>query len=248
MSGTVEPRARCLEALDIFVLAGGLGTRIRPALGDLPKLLAPISGRPYLAYLLDWLERFGARRVVLGLGHRAGAVIAHLNAQPPGRIDVATVVEPSPLGTAGAIRFARSALKSDPVLIMNGDSLTDADLCAFVERHRSSGATGTLLCAEVDDGSRYGRVELDRHGRITGFAEKDASFHGRALISAGVYLLSARLLDEIASGSAASLERDVFECLPAGTLAAFSGRFQFIDIGTPQSLERAGEVLRVGPA
>jgi NDP-sugar pyrophosphorylase family protein len=247
VSGTGAERARCLEALDIFVLAGGLGTRIRPALGDLPKLLAPISGRPYLVYLLDWLERFGARRVVLGLGYRAEAVVGHLNARPPGRIEVATVVEPSPLGTAGAIRFARSALHSDPVLIMNGDSFTDADLCAFVECHRGSGAIGTVLCAEVEDGGRYGRVDLDRHGRVAGFAEKDASFHGRALISAGIYLLSARLLDDIACGAGTSLERDVFERLPAGTLAAFSGRFRFIDIGTPESLERAADVLGVGP-
>lgn len=248
MSGTVEPRARCLEALDIFVLAGGLGTRIRPALGDLPKLLAPISGRPYLAYLFDWLERFGARRVVLGLGYKAEAVIGHLNAQPPRRIDVVTIVEPSPLGTAGAIRFARNALQSDPVLIMNGDSFVDADLCAFVECHCRNKAIGTVLCAEVNDGGRYGRVELDRRGRIVGFVEKDAAFHGRALISAGVYLLSARLLDDIASGAAASIEHDVFERLPAGTLAAFAGRFQFIDIGTPESLERAGGLLGAGPA
>ncbi len=75
---SVSPRGGCLEALDIFILAGGLGTRIRPVLGDLPKILAPILGRPYLAYLLDWLERFGARRVVLGLGHRAQAVVEYL--------------------------------------------------------------------------------------------------------------------------------------------------------------------------
>ena len=113
-----------------------MGTRIRPVLGDLPKILAPILGRPYLAYLLDWLERFGARRVVLGLGHRAQAVVEYLeDAHPASQIEVTTVVEPSPLGTAGAIRFARGALRSDPVLVMNGDSFTDADLCAFVDRH-----------------------------------------------------------------------------------------------------------------
>ena len=62
--------AQCLAALDVLVIAGGLGTRIQSALGDTPKLLAPIGGRPYLAYLLDWLRRFGAKRIVLGLGHR----------------------------------------------------------------------------------------------------------------------------------------------------------------------------------
>ena len=245
---SVSPRGRCLEALDIFVLAGGLGTRIRPVLGDLPKILAPILGRPYLAYLLDWLERFGALRVVLGLGHRAQAVVDYLDARPAGRIEVATVIEPSPLGTAGAIRFARGVLRSDPVLVMNGDSFTDADLCAFVDRHLAAKTIGTMLCAEVDDAGRYGRVELDQSGRIGGFIEKDANFHGTALISTGVYLLSADLLDDIAAGDAASIERDVFERLPSGTLAAFAGRFRFIDIGTPESLALAAVVFGAGSA
>ena len=245
---SVSTRGRCLEALDIFILAGGLGTRIRPVLGDLPKILAPILGRPYLAYLLDWLERFGARRVVLGLGHRAQAVVEYLEEAPPAsQIEVTTVVEPSPLGTAGAIRFARGALRSDPVLIMNGDSFTDADLCAFVDRHSAAKARGSVLCAEVDDAGRYGRVEIDQHGYIHGFVEKDAAFHGRALINAGVYLLSEGLLDDIAAGEAASIERDVFEHLPSGSLAAFAGRFRFIDIGTPESLARAASVFGAEP-
>jgi NDP-sugar pyrophosphorylase family protein len=248
VSGAVTARRRCLQALDIFVLAGGLGTRIRPVLGELPKILAPISGRPYLAYLLDWLQRFGARRVVLGLGHGAKAVIDHLDAWPAGgRIELTTMVEPSPLGTAGAIRFARGALRSDPVLIMNGDSFTDADLCAFVDRHSASEAIGTVLCAEVDNAGRYGRVELDRGGYIYGFIEKDAAFHGRAQINAGVYLLSAAMLDDIAAGQAVSLERDVYERLPPGSLAAFAGPFRFIDIGTPESLALAASVLRAVP-
>jgi NDP-sugar pyrophosphorylase family protein len=250
VSGASATRARCLEALDVFVLAGGLGTRIRPVLGDVPKILAPISGRPYLAYLLDWLERFGARRVVLGLGHRAQVVIDHLAVQPrlgAGRMEITTVVEPSPLGTAGAIRFARGMLWSDPVLIMNGDSFTDADLCAFVEHHCTAGAAGSVLCAEVDDAGRFGRIDLDQQGYIRGFVEKDPAFHERSLINAGVYLLSAKLLDEIAAGHAASLERDVFECLPPGSLAALAGRFRFIDIGTPQSLALAADVLHAGP-
>ena len=185
---------------------------------------------------------------MLGLGHGAAAVLDYLRAQPATDVDIRTVVEPSPLGTAGAIRFARGALRSDPVLVMNGDSFTDADLCAFVDRHRAAKTIGTMLCAEVDDAGRYGRVELDQSGRIGGFIEKDANFHGTALISTGVYLLSADLLDDIAAGDAASIERDVFERLPAGSLAAFAGRFRFIDIGTPESLALAATVVDAGGA
>lgn len=235
---------RCLEPIDVLVLAGGLGTRLRSVLGDVPKLLAPIAGRPYLAYLLDWLVSFGARRVVLGLGHQAQAVLDYLHAHPPQSIAVVPVVEPKPLGTAGAVRFARQELRTEPVLVMNGDSLADADLCMLVTRHNRARARGTLLCAEVDDASRYGRVTLDRDGCIAGFVEKDPEYRGAAVVNAGIYLLSAALLDEIAGGDVASLERDVFERLPAGSLAALAVKFDFIDIGTPEALAGAPDMLR----
>jgi NDP-sugar pyrophosphorylase family protein len=237
--------ARCLATLNVLVIAGGLGTRIQPALGDTPKLLAPIAGRPYLACLLDWLRRFGAKRIVLALGHRAPAVVDFLdrNKSSYGDLTVETVTEPRPLGTAGAIRFARPNLRSDPVLVMNGDSFVDADLCAFVAHHRRAAAKATLLCAEVDDAGRYGRVELDGKGRIRGFIEKDPDFHGRSAVSAGVYLFSAALLDEIAAGDAISLEHDVFGRAASGSLDAFAGPFAFIDIGTPESLKLAERVF-----
>lgn len=241
-AGTSQ-RAQCLAPLDVFVIAGGLGTRIGPVLGDTPKLLAPIAGKPYLAYLLDWLRRFGAKRIVLGLGHRAAAVTDFLDRNRRADLDVATVIEPRPLGTAGAIRFARPHLRSDPVLIMNGDSFADADLCAFLDHHRRAAAKATLLCVEVDDAGRYGRVDIDDTGRIRGFIEKDPHFHGASAVSAGVYLFSAALLDQIAAGPAASLEREVFGGAPPGTFAAFVGRFAFIDIGTPDSLRLAERVI-----
>jgi NDP-sugar pyrophosphorylase family protein len=236
-------RGHCLEHCDSLVLAGGLGTRIRPVLGDVPKLLAPIGDRTYLDFLLQWLARYGARRVVLALGHGAQPILDHLGRRPMGSLAVETVVEPRPLGTAGAVRFARAKLTTDPVLVLNGDSFVDADLCAFYAAHRANGAQGTILCVEVANAGRYGRVLIDDRQRIGGFREKDASFQGDAFISAGVYFLSAALLDEIAAGSATSIERDVFERLPAGSLAAFAGCFRFIDIGTPETLALAESVL-----
>ena len=243
-AGNLE-RTHCLASLDVFVIAGGLGTRIGPVLGNTPKLLAPISGRPYLAYLLDWLRRFGAKRIVLGLGHRAQAVVDFLGRDKAAMagLEVVPLIEPRPLGTAGAVRFGRAQLRSDPVLIMNGDSFADADLCALVAHHRGAGAKATLLCVEVDDAGRYGRVEIDAQGRIRRFIEKDANFHGVSPISAGVYVFSAALLDEIAAGGAASLEHDVFAAAPPGSFAACAGRFAFIDIGTPQSLRAAERVI-----
>jgi NDP-sugar pyrophosphorylase family protein len=225
----------------VFVLAGGLGTRIRPVLGDIPKLLAPVRGGTYLDGLFDWLRGFGARRIVLGLGHQAQAVVDYLSEHPSEGLTVETVIEPRPLGTAGAIRFARAQLHSDPVMVLNGDSMADADLCAFLENHRTRGARGSVLCAEVDDAARYGRVLIDGNSMIDGFAEKDPAFGERALVNAGVYLMSAALLDEIAAGTAVSLEREIFERLPKNSLAAFNGCKNFIDIGTPESLALANQ-------
>jgi NDP-sugar pyrophosphorylase family protein len=230
----------CLEAIDVFVLAGGLGTRIRPVLGDVPKLLAPIGARTYLDQLLHWLRRFGARRVVLGLGVHAGAIVEHLRARPAEGLIIETVIEHAPLGTAGAIRLARPSLRSDPVMIVNGDSFADADLCRLLDRHRPTGATDTMLCAEVAEAGRYGRVMLDGEGFVERFVEKDPGFSGTAPINAGVYFVSARLLDAVAAGQAVSLERDVFERLPRRSFAAFAECGRFIDIGTPESLALAG--------
>ena len=244
----VFPSSNCLAPFDVFILAGGLGTRIRPALGRMPKLLAPIAGRPFLDHLLEPLRRFGARRVVLGLGYGAPSVIDHLSAHPQPDLVLSYVVEPQPLGTAGALRLARGKLHSDPVLVLNGDSLVQADLCGLVARHRDGGATGTILCAAVDDAGRFGRVVLNGAGYVETFVEKDPAFHGPGMVSAGIYLLSAGLLDEIAGGASVSLERDVFERLPPGSLAAFSDCSSFVDIGTPEILALARTMLAPAPA
>jgi NDP-sugar pyrophosphorylase family protein len=235
--------ANCLSPVDVFVLAGGLGTRIQPVLGDVPKLLAPIAGRRFIDFLFIWLRGFGARRVVLGLGHKAQTILDYLAEHPPEGISIETVQEPRPLGTAGAIRFARHMLHSNPILVMNGDSFVAADLCDFVARHQKSNARASILCTEVPDAGRYGRVLLDGAGRITCFAEKDQSVTGHGLINTGVYLLSADLLNEIASGDAVSLEREVFERLPRASLAGIEGTFDFVDIGTPESLAGSAEVI-----
>jgi len=139
--------------------------------------------------------------------------------------------------------FARAALRSDPVMVVNGDSLADADLCSLLEHHRTAKANATMLCAEVDDAGRYGRLVLDEQGFVERFVEKDSAFHGKAWINAGIYFVSTQLLDVIAAGTATSLERDVFERLPRRSLAAFTECFRFIDIGTPESLVQADEAF-----
>jgi len=229
-----------LADVDVLILAGGLGSRLAGVLGDIPKVLAPVEGRPFLNYQLDYLAGEGVRKVVLSLGHRAQMVIAYL-AQTKSPLPIETVVEPRPLGTAGAIAFARSTLCSDPVVLLTGDTWLDIDLAAMLAEHRASpGALATLSCVAVDDTRRYGAVELCADGTIARFSEKDQSSSSAGLVNGGVYLLSERLLDSLAAVSGSSLERDVLPHLPAGTLRAYIvRRANFLDIGTPESYARA---------
>ncbi len=241
----------CLNDIDTVVLAGGLGTRIRDALGDTPKLLAPIGGAPFLDYLVNRQKLFCARRVILGLGHLADKVISYLDADPPDGIftgiDIVTMIEPEPLGTAGALRFLAPEIDTDPVLVMNGDSFIDTDLCEFVGAHRQSGAEASILAAEIGDTSRYGRLKISPQGRLEAFLEKDETQSGgRAgpgIINAGVYLFSGQMMKRIATMEGPSLETDVFEALPPGTLHAVTSNGAFIDIGTPEDLARAADIL-----
>jgi mannose-1-phosphate guanylyltransferase len=236
--------APCLKDIDVVVLAGGLGTRIRDTLGDTPKLLAPIAGTPFLDLLIRRLKSFGARRLVLGLGHLADKVAAHLDADPPDDIEIVTAVEPEPLGTAGALRFVRRHIRTGPVMVMNGDSFFAADLCDFVAAHQTAGLDASILCAPVENTARFGRLDISAEGRVRAFLEKDPEQSGPGIINAGVYLFNAAMLDTIDGMPGPSLELDVFEKLAPGTLNAVTGEGAFIDIGTPNDLARAADVLK----
>ncbi|MDA1090441.1 MAG: sugar phosphate nucleotidyltransferase [Proteobacteria bacterium] len=239
----VDP-APCLQDIDVVILAGGLGTRIKDTLGATPKLLAPIDGTPFLEFVINRLKLFGARRLVMGLGHLAGAVEEYLQGHPPDGLTVVTSVEPEPLGTAGALRHVANLIESNPVMIMNGDSFIAADLCGFLDAHQKSGAVASLLAAYIEDTARYGRLRLSTLGRIEAFLEKDPSRSGPGVINAGVYLFSGVMMEKVCAMDGPSLELDVFEALPADTLNAVIGDGPFIDIGTPDDLARAGDVLK----
>lgn len=228
---------RTLAQIDVAILAGGLGTRLRPVLADRPKLLAPVDGRPFVDYMFAWLASFGATQVVLCLGHLAEKVVDYLKANPA-PFDVRISLETEPLGTAGALRLARPQLTSDPVLVLNGDSFVDADLGKALALHRANTSAATLVCPEVADTGRFGSVEVDEKGQITRFIEKAAT-KGSGFINGGVYFFSAAFLDEIAAGDARSLENEILARQPRGWLNALTGKFRFIDIGLPETLQSA---------
>lgn len=232
-----------LSDVDVVILAGGLGTRIQPVLGDTPKLLAPINDQTYLDYLMAWLVGYDAKRIVLSLGHLADRVVSYVKENPYPGLTVETIIEDAPRGTAGALRLVRPKIKTANTLVMNGDSWIGADLAKFMAAHRATCVDATLLCVHVNESERFGRVDTDQNSRITAFREKqDAG--GPGLINAGVYAFSSAGWDMIDANEGPSLERDVFAVQPPSTLAAYNaGTVPFIDIGTPESLAIAAQVI-----
>ncbi len=228
-----------LRGVDVAVLAGGMGTRISSILGDTPKALAPINGKPYLDHLLDWFEGFGVEKIFLCLGHLSESIVAHV----AGRKGISCIVEPEPLGTGGAIKFARDRLGSEDVLIINGDTWLDADLCQFYASHKKNGCPASILCLRVDDVSRYGSVEIENE-KISMFLEKNPSKSGPGLISAGAYLFSQSALDQLMITEGGSLEKDFLQTRRPGTIHGFvADSANFIDIGTPESLKQASTIM-----
>jgi mannose-1-phosphate guanylyltransferase len=232
-----------IARIDAVVLAGGLGTRLRGVLAQTPKVLAPISGRPFLEYLLDWFGAQGLRRVVLALGYGGADVAAFLEGSSFPALKIETAIEPEPLGTAGAVRFVLPLLHSNPVLVMNGDTIVDANLNGFLRAHIDSGADASILCVEVDNAGRYGRIEFGPRNRVARFTEKDPAATASAWVNGGIYLFNSAFLERFTDINKGSLERDVLETAPSDSIFAFQSAGRFLDIGTPETLALAPEAL-----
>ena len=221
--------------MECVVLAGGKGTRLRSVVSDLPKCMAPVAGRPFLAWLLDDLREAGFDHIILSLGYKHEAVEAWV-ATRPDRDSITCVVEEEPLGTGGGVRLALRQAREDAVFILNGDTFFGVDYPAMKAFHRQSGAQATLALKPLRDFDRYGEVTLDGEGRITAFREKRPCAEG--LINGGVYLLQRDALAEMPERF--SLEKDYFEPkAESAGLAGFRSEGYFIDIGIPADYARA---------
>jgi NDP-sugar pyrophosphorylase family protein len=226
-----------LSDVHAVILAGGLGTRLRPAVADLPKVLAPVLGRPWLLFILDQLAGADIRQVVLLTGHKAGQVRDEIGDHYRG-MRLTYSPEPTPLGTAGAVRAALPCLTGDAILLMNGDSYCAVDLNALCEFHSRQHADISMVLARSSDASRFGMVRVDTQERVIAFDEKTQS--GGGWINAGVYFLAKSLIEEIAPHRQVSLEKEMFPHW-IGRRAAYAFRTEgpFLDIGTPESYAQA---------
>jgi NDP-sugar pyrophosphorylase family protein len=234
-----------LAEIPALILAGGAGTRLRSVVSDRPKPMAAVAGRPFLALQIEWLRFQGVRRVVLCTGYLHQHVERYFGNGRAFGVEIAYSVEPSPLGTAGALARAGRSIGTGTFLALNGDSFLDVDLAGLVAAHAvrmaaSPDGAGTLVLSAVPDVRDFGRIELDAQGRIVRFDEKTQAVPGPGWINAGIYCLEARLLELVPAQRNVSLERETFPLALARGLALFGHPAEgfFVDIGTPQGYGR----------
>lgn len=239
IDAAAAPAHRAPASACAIVLAGGRGTRISHMYPDTPKPFIKAAGLPFMAWVLRHLAGQGLRRAVVSLGHLAESGRESLAKCGVRGLRIDTVIERSPLGTAGAMLWAADAVPdADPLVLLNGDSLVTASFDPVWRALDDPNCDGALVGVEVPDTGRYGRLETDVDERLVGFREKQA---GAGLINAGVYFLRRGLLSKAPRRAPLSMEREFIpDLLASGArLLVCRTRAEFIDIGTPQTVQEA---------
>src|SRR5476651_336281 len=223
-------------AMKAILLAGGKGTRLRPLTVHTPKPIVPIFDRPFLHYQLDLLKQVPEiDEVILSLNYQPRRIEEVFGDGGDSGLAIKYVVEPAPLGTAGAVRYAGESLR-ESIVVFNGDVLTQVDLAAVIALHRERKARATIVLTPVDNPTAYGLVETDERGNIKRFLEKpNADEITCDTINAGVYVLEPDTFDRIPKDTPWSIERSFFPSLVerGETFVGYIYRGYWIDIGTP---------------
>lgn len=226
---------------EAIILAGGLGTRLRSSVSDLPKCMAPVAGKPFIAHVAGYFLQAGIERLIFALGYKSDYFDEFLHQYlPPGSYHVSTEAEP--LGTGGAIRLACHHVKNTHAMVLNGDTLFRMNVKDLSALHLKEEADCTLSLKPMHDFDRYGAVELDKFGQVKNFREKQFLSHG--LINGGVYMLNTSKFLREDLPAKFSFEKDYLEKMVGHR--RFFGLTQdsyFIDIGIPEDYRRAQSEL-----
>ncbi len=233
------------EQITAVVLAGGFGTRIKHLLGDLPKPMAPVNGKPFVEWVVRYLAAQGIRNVILSTGHLAETVEKYFAPQPVKNVRVTCVPETTPLGTAGGFLNAAKSATENPAawLVLNGDSLVVAPLEKFFTSLDQPENEGAILGVPMADAARFGTLSQNAAGDLIGFNEQ---LPGAGNINAGVYLFRDAALKKFPAKTPLSFELDVFPALirSGARLKTVLSEAPFLDIGTPESLPQAEDFIR----
>ena len=222
---------------EAIVLAGGKGTRLQSVVSDVPKPMAAVNGKPFLAYLLEDLSKQGLETVILAVGYKREVIMDYFGDSYEG-MNIKYSVEEEALGTGGAIRLACEMCEHNRVAAINGDTFFRVDLQQLSAFHTAHGAQLSIALKKMKDFDRYGTVNLDEEDKIIGFEEKTYKVEG--LINGGIYVFDKALLTEADFPEKFSFEKDILESKyldwPFYGLAFDT---YFIDIGIPKDYEQS---------
>jgi len=222
--------------MEAIVLAGGLGTRLRGVVADVPKPMAPVQGRPFLERVLDQLVEGGISTVILAVGYRHEVIRAHFGEAYRG-VALLYSVEREPLGTGGAISLACGQASAHDVFVLNGDTFVEIDFRTMLDAHMRRAAQLTMAVYQVADVGRYGALKVSE-GFVYGFCEKGKC--GPGWINAGTYVFGPALRDRLPRQGAYSFEQDVLvPTVQSIRPLAFPVAGLFVDIGLPADYARA---------
>jgi len=232
--------------MEAIILAGGLGTRLRSTVPDLPKPLAPVGAKPFLGHLLDYWQGQGVKRFILSVGYKHELIRECFGSRYQ-NAEVDYAVETEPLGTGGGLLLSVKQLRSkEPFLVLNGDTFFAVNLVDLLNCHAQSEADMTLSLVEVPENKRYSGVLLDKDGMVRSMEARSESSK-ISLVNGGVYMMENNLLSifEKNVSKKISLEDELLSRLfkQKKRIAGFLGSGAFIDIGVPQDYNRAAEVL-----
>ena len=224
---------------EAIILAGGLGTRLRSAVPDLPKCMAPVAGRPFLHYVIGYYKKQGIEKFIFCLGYKHELIEEYLN-QSFSDLQYDVTIEEEPLGTGGAIYQGALKAASSDVIVLNGDTFFEVDVAGLSFFHKSKNADCTVCLKEMKNSDRYGVVEINGEGRITSFKEKN--FYELSIINGGVYALNTRSFLAETFPEKFSFVIDYFEkYFREKKIYGFKQDGYFIDIGIPADYNKAQE-------
>ena len=233
-----------LSEIDVVILCGGIGKRLRDSIGESQKSMAKIGDRPFLDIVLKCFVDQGIRRVVLCTGYKSREVEDYYKQNSFG-LDIEFSNEAEPLGTGGAIKNARSFVKSDPFFALNGDSFCAINYEKFLDFYIQKKANAAIAVSKVVDRKDYGSILIDDSKRIVSFEEKNASSsepdNRDFYINAGVYCFSNKIFSLMPEKKLFSVEYDFFAEKFDNDFFGFEVQNEFVDIGTPSRLEKAKE-------
>lgn len=233
-----------LNNMDVVILCGGLGKRLRNQIGESQKVMAQVKDRPFLDILLGYLKQQGLRRFILCTGYKSELVEEYYKVNNQG-LEIIISKEESPLGTGGAIKNAISKIKSDRVFALNGDVFCAVNYAEVLASHQKNKALATLVASKIEDARDYGTIVIGSDGRIQEFLEKQQNAKGQeaVYVNAGIYCFEKKALEFMPLAESFSIEKEFFPLLTDKEFFAYKTDEAFHDIGTPERYKIAEDII-----